>query len=695
MNKCPRRTLLGGIGSTLAIGAAGCLSTPGDESPAGNESGTDTETETETESDTDENGADAEFGPLLEYLPASAVDGPTTLVTVDTDALAEANEPYGGPSLGSPFDIDPDAVSNAVAVETDENYATSIIVLSGDVLLESEPKSESNPRESPDGTEYDRYELDSHVAAVTDDVTVVVRSDERAEAEHETDSDVLLEAAFEAAAGDTERLLGADPVYEDALETLPDGDRRIVMTSETITTAEDDDIQPEDLEFVVYGQTVLGPDTIELRYGIRFTDAAHITDELLAEIEDDFGYGAGHDEPEITVDDTLVTVSTVIDLEAQRKAQEIESPRVRSPMEIDRDADSVELDVTRGDPTPVEDLTLELNDEVYDPDVWAAGQETIEEGDTIRIATDDLEPNLQLTLRHEHAYGGSATSTTINSHFAFEADYDLQTETLTLEYADEIPLDGDELHLAVYEERTGFDDDSLESTQPWTGQEVTDGATATLDGVLAGHTVIVGWRSDSRRDSIYSYYVQPPGYASTDYDYESKTLEVTLELEDPRPAAEYQLLVEDEPAPVQWTDDADTVDSGATVTLEDVDVGTAGTIVWGDDDVRVSGFTARPSITLDLERQSDDGDDNYTLEHLGGDQLPTSSLEVVVWSDAGRESIAFEDLEDVEDLEGTFSEGDVVSLDLDFEAEADGIRHVNLEYDDQQIGAAMFDRDED
>lgn len=690
MDKCPRRTLLGGIGSTLVVGVAGCLSTPGDGSPAENES-TDG-TETETNDDIDDNDADAEFDSLLEYLPAPDDDEPATLVTVDADALAEANDPYGAQSFGSGFDIDPDSVSNAVVVEIGENYSTSIAVLE-DASIAGD--GESDRRESVSGIEYDRYEADSRVAGVTDDVTVIARSrdenangdenedeDEDENGQSSTSPDALLEAAFEAAAGETERLLESDPVYEAALETFPDTDHTVVMTGQAITTSDDDDIQPEDIEYVVHGRTVRGPDTIEIRYGLRFTDASLITDEFLTELEEDFGYGAGDDDPEISVDDTLVTVSTVLDLEAQRKAQEIESPQVRGPREIDRDAEYVELEVTQGDPTPVEDLTLELNDEEYDPDIWAGDQETIEEGDTIRIAMDDLEPNLQLTLSHEHAYGGSSMGTSINSHFEFESEYDLETETLSLEYADEIPLDGDKLYLAVHEDRASFDDEPVESTQPWTGQEVTEGATATLDDVSAGQRVIVGWRGDTSSDSIYTHYARPPGYASTDYDYESKTLAVTLELDEPRPAAEYQLLVADEPAAVQWSDEGDTVDPGATIELEDVDVGTSGTVVWGDDEVRISGFTARPSV--DIELRTDDG---YAIEHVGGDELPIASLEAAVWTDDDREVV---ELEGGDDVGEAFTEGDIVPLDL----EAEDVRNVNLKYDDHTVGHAMAERDE-
>ncbi|WP_207592444.1 hypothetical protein [Halomontanus rarus] len=686
MDKCPRRTLLGGIGSTLAVSVAGCLSTPGDGSPTGNES--ENETEAETNDDADENDADTEFDSLLEYLPAPDGDEPATLVTVDVDALAEANDPYGAQSFGSGFDIDSDSVSNAVVVELGENYSTSIAVLEGaSIAGDGDSDGESDRRESVSGIEYDRYEADSRVAGVTDDVTVIARSrnrngDEDEDEQSSTDPDALLEAAFEAAAGETERLLESDPVYEAALETFSDTDHTVVMTGQAITTSDDDDIQPEDIEYVVHGTTVRGPDTIEIRYGLRFIDASLITDEFLADLEEEFGYGAVEDDPEIGVDDTLVTVSTVLDLEAQRKAQEIESPQVRGPREIDRDAEYVELEVTRGDPTPVEDLTLELNDEEYDPDIWAGDQETIEEGDTIRIAMDDLEPNLQLTLSHEHAYGGSSMGTSINSHFEFESEYDLETETVSLEYTDEIPLDGDKLYLAVHEDRTGFDDEPVESTQPWTGQEVTEGATATLDDVPAGHSVIVGWRGDSRRDSIYTHYAHPPGYASTDYDYESKTLAVTLELDEPRPAAEYKLLVADEPAAVQWTDDGDTVEPGATIELEDVDVGTSGTVVWGDDEVRISGFTARPSV--DIELRTDDG---YTIEHVGGDELPIESLEAAVWTDDDLEVV---ELEGGDDVGETFTEGDIVSLDL----EDEDVRNVNLKYDDHPVGHAMADRDE-
>lgn len=109
-----------------------------------------------------------------------------------------------------------------------------------------------------------------------------------------------------------------------------------------------------------------------------------------------------------------------------------------------------------------------------------------------------------------------------------------------------------------------------------------------------------------------------------------------------------------------------------TVTLESVDVGSEGRVLWGDD-VQVGWTRASPNVDLEY----DDG----TVEHVGGNAVPASSLEVQVWSD-DHEAFPLDDR-----VDGTFEEGD--SFDVD-PGEAG---HVALEYEDVgNVGAAFPDR---
>lgn len=639
MPQCPRRTLLGGIGTTIAVAMAGNAATA-----------------TENDAPTERGSETPSLEALLDALPASVATDSMAVTAIDFDRRRKANEPHNPrPTTGS-FGIDPASVSKQVTVlNADDGYSRPVSVLAGDIQL----AGDGERRETDDGFAYDRYEDDDLelVAGVTESL-VVIAEDEGTIAD-----------SLAAKAGDGERLLEAEPVIEDALESHAAADSYIVQIGDGSGLSAAD----ADVEYVVRAMTVRDPDTIEVTHEIAFEDAADVTDDLVERLTGDLAYMATKGEPTVETDGAVVTITAERDLAAERAVQNHESPGfLRPERDIDPDDDVLEIEIGRGDPTPVEDLTLEVGGEEYDREIWADGHGTLEKGDTIVIDVDDVEPNLSVTIRHDHEAGGSASSTTILDRFRFDFEYDADAETLTLEYADDFPLEGDSVSLAVYEDRPTYrpDGDGPEprtTAQPWTGT-LSAGDEATLENVTPGETVLVCWEGTSQQDSIAYHRVRPPGVVNFDYEYDSRTLSATLEFEDgdERPADAYELLLDDEPAATQWVDEHETVTSGATIDLEDVPAGTDVTVVWGDDDVRLGGTRTRPSIDLAFT------DDETAVEHVGGDSLPASDLVAHVWTDDERIDI---DLD--EEIDGEFTEGDTFAVD------ADGIHHVTLVFDQE------------
>ncbi|RQG92660.1 hypothetical protein EA462_00015 [Natrarchaeobius halalkaliphilus] len=640
MTQYPRRTLLGGIGMTIAASVTAGVATA-DETTAAS--------------------TGPEFDSVLSFLPGTVASESMMLTVTDLERQLEANEPHDPASLGGGFQIQPDDVSKtALVYSLGEDLSRPIKVLTGDIDLEGDVEAE----DSHAGIDYERYETDEVVAAVTDDVVIIAPDTP------------TVEDALEANAGETDRLLEADSRLEEGLETYDAADGLTVsLTDEYYLPDKYDDVA---IEYVVQAMTVIDPDTIEMRFGIRFEDEDDVTDALIESLTGEYAYVSTREDPEVEVDGSLATVTVERDLEAERAIQEHDSPGfLRVDRDIDLDDDYLEIEVGRGDPTPIEDLTLEVGDEEYDREIWADGHGTLEEGDTIRIEMDDVEPNLSLHLSHDHELGSSGSGTTILGNLRFAFEYDHDEETLSVEYEDDFPLDGDGVSLAVYDHGDADwvrpDEDEPEprtTVQPWEDQTVSQGDAHTLEDVHPGDEIVVGWNGISRRDGLRQYQVNPPGVVSFEYDYAAKTLSATLEPsaedegDDLQPAAAYELRIDEEPTASQWADEAESVPAeGTTVTVDDVEIGVRATAVWGDDELRVGSTRTMPSVLL----EATDG----TIEHVGGDVLAGSDLEAEVWTESDRETI---DLED--EIDGEFTEGDTLEVD-------DDVQNLTLVYDDE------------
>ncbi|NGM67926.1 hypothetical protein G6M89_02675 [Natronolimnobius sp. AArcel1] len=651
----PRRTLLGGIATTATIALTGASASATDESS------TDTDTDGATDADT------VALESVLAYLPASAGGESLVVNAVDYTRRREADEPHEQRPHVPAIDVDPDSIATEVSVASfdDDDYRQPIRILAGAFEIEDD----SETAETDDGHEYDRYEVDTGdgFVASLDDLLFVV------------DDEAVLDDALSAVDGDTDSLLETDDELADAIDRVGDADSYTVQfTDESLLADPDDD--GGDIVYVAYGETVIDSDTIELSYVIAFDDEDEITDEVIELIEADFAYMSTESEPTADVDGRFVSLTVERDLEAEREIRDHESPGSFRVDEVDPDDDLLEIELRRGDPTPVEDLTLEVNDEEYDADIWADGHGTIEEGDTIVIEMDAVEPNTSIRMQHDHEMGSSGSATTIFNSFHFEFEYDYEAETIDVTYLDEFPLEGEDIHLVVYDESPhGHITDDGERVepepqykhQPWDGV-LEAGAETTLDEIKPGDQLLVTWGGTSSQDSLNQYQINPPGVVDFEYEYADEQLVATLETDVEQPAEAYELLIEDEPADTQWADEYETLTDGddATIALS-VESNHRVSVVWGDDDLHVGATQTSPSIELEY----DDG----SVEHAGGDELSAADLELDIWSDDGSEQLSLAD-----EVDGTFEAGDTVDLGVD------DARDVTLRYDEQSHVGSVF-----
>lgn len=669
MDDCPRRTLLGGIGATVAATTAGCLSLTDDSATADGGSDDDDDVDVET---------------LFEYVP-DAFNSEITLTAADIDRLETADTPDGyglafgfGTAALQEWGGDADAVSKGIVVEDADDFSIPLTVISlkdGDLNalgLEEDVSLESKDHDSGVSYEYGAQDDSDDAVAVVDDVALFAESDS------------TIDAALGTVGDDEPTLLDEEPALREGLDYVSDADTRTVVTDVDDEMPEFD-LEGDDIDYMAFATTVVDSDTLEHTYVYGLASESLVTDELVADFEDEIAEEPAHlgDDPTVETDGDIVSLTWTIDLEAQRQAADHDSPTGLQVESFDPDDEYVHVRFTSGDPTPVDELTIELEDEEYDEEIWADGQTEVGEDDTIRLEMDVLEPNLSVTVSHEGDGFGSSFGTTIFNNFVFDFQYDADAEAMTIRYEDEYALDGDKLAVGVYDGELNFDseDDPVTSETPWEGETLEEGGEATLEALEPGQTVVVGWEEPTIENSLARRTVQPPGVPRIDYEYETNRLTVELTFEDDvsEPADDYELRIDDKPASMQWRDDGETVSDGSTLTLDDVETGAQIGVFW-DDDFHIGGSSAVPSVDIVAEI---DGD-TLVLEYEDGPSLPASSLEADVFADAEATEI---DL--AEEAGETLEEGERVTLLEGVEDES--TPSVSLLYDGNVIGSAFPD----
>lgn len=633
-----RRKLLAGVGSSVALATAGCASSE-DEKPDEETEETPKDDGEPEETDTEQPDEDSEesekqsgtFGSLLGYLPETEQTDVPNVYAADVTAMNRLNEPLD--SFASEYSLSylephTEKVSRAVGINQNGGASGSpLSVFEGEIT----PDTESESRETAAGEEYEYYELSGRVAAVNDGITIVA------------DSDAIIEAAFGAKQGEASSYVEAREITDVVTDQFTGADLILASAPQDDFAGIFEGVSAEELSHFALGLTVHGPDTVESRFEIVFTDPALVTEKRIKRIEElATGIGRSMGEGTATVDGGRVTVRESIDLAKVRKAEEIESPDLDYPHDVDLSSEYLEIDIREGDDVPLDELTLQVNGETYDPGTWARDQESIGEGDTIYIATEDIEPNTQITLEHNHEYGTNASSTQILSHLRFEPSYDKNSQTATLTYRDDVKLDGDHINVAVYEgDRYGNGGEKLRSSQPVSGGTLENGDELTVENVDPGQSIIVGWKSDSWEDSLYNHTISPPGNATFEYDHSTDTLTVTLKLENAQDASNYELRVEDEPTDTQWSDEYSTVEDGDSLTVDGLSIQDQVTLMWTPTDSHVDTHWISPpgrvsfeydpgskEITATMELDSEQDAADYEIL-VNGDTAETQ------WTDQG------------------------------------------------------------
>lgn len=668
MEDYPRRSMLGGLAASVAL-AAGCLSGPETERDPEGESEPDPESNPDGDSETDEGdepdesddrGDDEILGePLFEFVPASVAADMMIVGAAVPEPLAKADGTYVPLSVGTHFDIDRESIDTMVYVRSGERLSSEVFVASGEFDLEGEPV-----RTEHDGVEYDSYETDSSIAAVYDDRLIV------------SDSREVITAAIDARRGETDRLIETSPEVEAGLQSIGHDHAAGVLVGYAESAADDLGVDAEEIAYTTWGMTVPNEDELEVTFGLTLVDADAASKDVAEAFEEEITENRGPflEEPTTTVDGASITISFVEDLEAKREIQEYDSPGGLQVREVDPDAEYVEIELRRGEPTPVGDLTLELEGEVYDPEIWTGDAETIEAGDVIRIRMEDVEPGLEVTLKHEMSGREHESSTRILSRLEFEYDRDPESGTVTVTYRDEFRLSGDEITIALFDMgavSSRREPEPERTIQPWAGESVEAGDRAEIDDVERGTWILVTRGGETFRDAISHHQIRPPGSVSFEHDREADRLSVTIEFQhhESRPADEYEIRVDDEPADTQWGDGGGRIESGATVHLEEPEIGQRVTVVWTDGDHEIGSMRIEPAIEVEFHRR-----DELVLEHTGGRSLPVENLQLHVTGDDIRTQVSLEEV-----AEGKFEEGDTIEVDIG--ADLEDVEALYLVYD--------------
>ncbi|WP_255681825.1 hypothetical protein [Natrinema sp. SYSU A 869] len=425
MVHCPRRRFLTATSSLLPLGIAGCLTT-----------------------ETDESSPDEKRNENEDSLPSALAD-PLTLLPGsigDIDSVHAVTPGVFDGITAVPTDMDyryfapvDDLSAIDWVVEVTPSDGLPIRVVTGDITTDSY----TDDQHIRDRNGLSLYELDTagpgvRTAAFTDGIMI------------QSDDEQAIETVVDAAGSEnSDTLLATHPEFEQGLAGLDGYDSRQVEPA-TQEVAESLGIDADTAVTTGRGQRLPDADHLERRYFVQVTDESVITTDVEEQFESVIRQSdAVEGRPTVGSDGPVLSADITIDLADRRRARAHDSPTLGSESRYDPSAKRLVIPIVRGDETPVDALTLEVDGDPYDPEIWAGGEETIEEGDEISVRKADYELVTGIRLVHDGDTNGGPEWTVMND-LAFEYDYDSESRSLRITYADEFPLDGAHVYGGVY-----------------------------------------------------------------------------------------------------------------------------------------------------------------------------------------------------------------------------------------------------
>ncbi|SFC73386.1 hypothetical protein SAMN05444422_11812 [Halobiforma haloterrestris] len=595
-----------------------------------------------TDADDDRPSLPSDLESVLELVPGeSALDANYRHVVYSrVDDAGSAPLYLGGHEVIGELDIDADSIAEMLVVVTDDETRLSVVA------------GEFDAPDVGDDADLDGWtvgEVDDEPVAAAEGALVIATGD---------DGDEIVDAALEAADDeDTETIL-ADPETAgttfDRLESksyvtfVPDvsevrhnefdGDvvEAFGMGLESAPMARDDDSDTLENDYVLH----LDPDA-----------GTDVDDEWIVDRVESIGRGEIL-ESSIDRSDDVVYVQTVVEQPPERDREAAPDARVRARSNADEGV--VTFEHAGGEPIETDSLEVWHDGELAD-DQLADEHATFTEGDTFELETGPL-ADVGLRWFDEEADVYYYYDTTVVGTESFDGQYDPDEETVEFTYTGDLEADSDLVELVHRSDDDGsyeLDRGAIDVDGP-----LTDGETITVEDVTLGDRVSLELSvpaNPNRGQRSLSYVrVRPP---RMHLSRREGTVVARYWGDIDRDADEFRVLVEDEPADVQFSDVTDTLSEHDRVELGEMDHGTHVAVEWlePDDPVVVTERVLRPYARIDMDY--DDSEGTVTADYEEGEEIDADDLELRI----ADEPAAVQPADEYE----TFAPGDDLTVEAD------------------------------
>ncbi|MCU4973268.1 hypothetical protein OB955_10995 [Halobacteria archaeon AArc-m2/3/4] len=507
---------------------------------------------------------------------------------------------------------------------------------------------------------FDRVELGTTIAEdddwhVGDDGDLAFASEDGRVLFAGGDDDVrtsVVETGVDAARGETESILTADPVVE-TLTRLDTSSPVYFITAvdEVFSALEDGTLRAIGAGFETRPMDIEG--TAENEYLLFPGADAELDDEAIEAVLDVIEYGEIV-ETDVDRDEDVVHVETLVEAPPQRDWDASPDADIRT--DVDGNAGTVTFEHVDGESIDTAQLELFHDGELAAVQP-AEEYETFGVGDALSVDTGPL-AYLELRWVDEEANVYDDYASVLVGGDAFETAYDLDDATAEFTYTGEREADPDLLALGHRKDDGTVDSDELEQFAD-AFDVLTAGDSVTVENVEVGDRVTLELDVDAGQNGIRrrlaTVRASPPRFAL--HSHREGGLTGYYHDEEERDADEFRVLVDDESADFQLDDDHETLTPGTEIELGEVPIGSRVTVEWlePDEPIEIANHLVRPRITVHTEY--DDTDGTLAVEHRDGDTVDAADLELRI----DDEPAAVQPAEEYE----TFERADTLTVDVE------------------------------
>ncbi|EMA28060.1 hypothetical protein C446_17604 [Halobiforma nitratireducens JCM 10879] len=580
---------------------------------------------------------------VLELVPGeSALDANYQhVVYVDIDDPDDESALLGFHGVADEIDdIDSESVSEGIFAMSDD---ATVVALTGSF------DRPDRGDERSDG--WTVGEIDDDPFAAADGKLVAADSDDEAD---------VIETAIAAASGDEPSIVTDPEATETTFEYL--GSQSHVTFLPDISGTPSPELGDDVIDSVGIGRELPPTEraddgTLENGYVFHLADADITADDewVLERIERLEQGNVLETTIDRADDGSVVYVDVVAEQPPERDRDAAPDARIRARSNADEGTVTVEH--TDGESIDADMLEVWKNGDLAD-DQLADEYATFTEGDTFELETGPL-ADVGLRWFDEEADVYYYYDTTVVGSESFETTHDIDTDTVEITYVGDLNADPDLVELgrrnddAVGTERSSLDiSGSLSAGDTITAEDVTLGDRITLELAVPANP------NRGQRSLVY-FRVRPPRMHLSDRDG-SVVARYFGDVE--RDADEFRVLVEDEPADVQFTDVTDTLSENEEIDLGEIEFGTHVAVEWlePDEPEVIEERVVRPNARVGLVY--DDAEGTVTVDYeerdddVEGDAIDADDLELRVTGEPAATQPA--------DEYDTFEPGDGFTIDI-------------------------------